>query len=198
MITSRRKRPLDRRITQLRDSKLIIIAVEGNRTEKQYFSIFRKTRSQIKILSSDDNRSAPEYVLDRLISYKKEYDLDDNDELWLMIDVDRWGDRKLSEIAMHANQRGFDMAVSNPCFEVWLYLHFSFISGNISNCGRVKQILKNKIGGYKSGNIPAKNSNPLSRMQWIAQNRWTASRTAKDGQTKPVRTYIEWSKIFWL
>ena len=161
MITSRKKRPLDRKITQLRDSKLIIHAVEGNQTEKQYFSIFRKTRIQIKILASADNRSAPEYVLERLISYKDDYQLDDNDELWLMIDVDRWGDKKLSEIARYANQRGYGMAVSNPCFEVWLYLHFSLISGNISNCGRVKQMLKNKIGGYKSGNIPAEKFEPF-------------------------------------
>ncbi len=35
--TSRRKRPLDRHIPHLRDTRLIIIVTEGQKTEKQYF-----------------------------------------------------------------------------------------------------------------------------------------------------------------
>jgi len=37
----RKKRPIEREVGVLRDARLIIIATEGEKTEKQYFSIFR-------------------------------------------------------------------------------------------------------------------------------------------------------------
>ena len=40
-----------------------------------------------------------------------------------MLDVDRWGDAKLSEIGRLCHQKGYALAVSNPCFELWLLLH---------------------------------------------------------------------------
>ncbi len=97
-LTGRKPRPLNREIAHLRDTKLIIIAAEGRKTEKQYFGIFKNHRVQVVVIPSDDNRSAPEYILARLNGYTEEYQIGKNDELWLMVDTDRWGAKKLSEI----------------------------------------------------------------------------------------------------
>ena len=152
-LTSRKKRPLNRNLPHLRDTKLIIIATEGKETEKQYFLMFKNLKLQVKIIPATDNRSSPEYVLNRLDNFKKEFNIDGNDELWLVVDVDRWGDAKLSQIAKLCVQKNYHLAISNPCFEVWLYLHFENITPEINNCQEVKRLIKNRLGSYNSSNL---------------------------------------------
>src|SRR5690242_8463724 len=118
-LTSRRKRPLDRTIAHLRDTRLIVIATEGKRTELQYFQSFKNTRVQIRIIPTEGGLSAPEYVLERLDEFRQQFSLDPSDQLWLMFDVDRWGAGKIRTICQLANQKGYRLAISNPCFEVW-------------------------------------------------------------------------------
>ena len=64
--TSRKKRPLDRNIPHLRDTKLIVIATEGQKTEKRYFDIFKTLKIQVRVIPAEDNLSAPEYVLEKM------------------------------------------------------------------------------------------------------------------------------------
>ncbi len=154
-LTSRKSRPLDRSAPYLGDTRLIIIATEGRETEKQYFAQFSSTRMQVKILpTGNDNCSSPEHVLARLKSFRQEFDLDGDDELWLMIDVDRWGDAKLSAIAREANCCGFSMAVSNPCFETWLLFHFADILESDPCCNDIETLLRTQLGGsYNKSNL---------------------------------------------
>ncbi len=156
-LTSRRSRPLDRTIPHLRDTRLIIIATEGERTEKQYFDIFarKSTRVQIKVLETEDGESAPKHVLRRLKQYRADYQLGKSDELWLVIDKDRWPDEQLSQIAAESNRSHFGLAVSRPCFEVWLYLHHSDppaeMYGMSSN--QVEDALRTLLSGYNPSNL---------------------------------------------
>jgi hypothetical protein len=41
----------------------------------------------------------------------------------MVIDVDRWGDKKLSFIARQCKQKEYFLAVSNPCSDLWFLLH---------------------------------------------------------------------------
>ena len=72
------------------------------------------------IPTSEDNKSSPKYVLERLKHFRQEYELAAGDELWLMIDVDRWQDKKLSSVTQEAYASDFKLAISHPCFETWL------------------------------------------------------------------------------
>lgn len=55
-----------------RDARLFVIATEGAATEKQYFEMFGSSRIKVKVLETgSDNQSAPQYVLDRLNSFKE-------------------------------------------------------------------------------------------------------------------------------
>jgi hypothetical protein len=87
-------------IPHLRDAHLIVIATEGGHTEEQYFDIFESKKVQIKVLPTEDGYSAPKHVLQRLANYKKEYQIGKDDQLWLMIDRDRWNESQLSEEAL--------------------------------------------------------------------------------------------------
>ena len=154
-LTSRRRRPLDRDQEPVRDARLVIIAAEGRDTERQYFAMFRSTRVQVKVLPADDsNLSAPEYVLARLRAFRDDYQLDAHDSLWLMIDVDRWGNDKLARVAREAKSVGFGLAVSNPCFEVWLLYHFTSDIPDTVRCDRIEAALRQATGsGYNKSNI---------------------------------------------
>lgn len=142
-----------------RDVKLYVIATEGQNTEKDYFGIFQTTRLHIAVLptGSDDpgseaaGQSDPKHVLERLREIKATYQLRDDDELWLMIDVDSWPKWVLVEVCREAKQQDHKLAVSNPCFELWLVLHFQDFDENDNNGQRLKQTL-HKLGGSNQKN----------------------------------------------
>ena len=61
----------------------------------------------------------------QLSDYKEQYALEADDELWLVIDKDRWTEAMLSRVATECAQDEYmHMALSNPCIELWLLLHF--------------------------------------------------------------------------
>jgi hypothetical protein len=118
----------------MRDYKLFVIACEGGKREPGYFDVFKHfTRKiQVDIIGEqetehhaiDKTRSAPKWVLDRVIDYIDEQGLIDEDELWFVIDTDRWPEEQLRKLHEHCNQYpNWHLALSNPCFEVWLYFH---------------------------------------------------------------------------
>lgn len=147
-LTSRKPRPLDRGVRHVRDTRLIIIAAEGRLTEKQYFSMFRSTRVQLRVLpTGDGGQSAPEHVLARLLDFRDEFQLAADDELWLMIDVDRWGDGKLARVTREAHAGGCGLAVSRPCFETWLLFHYQAQVPNLERCSDIEQALRDRAGG---------------------------------------------------
>ncbi len=118
-------RLIERR-TEVRDSTTIVIATEGRRTEKDYFNKFGSTQIKLEILETGkDGLSDPKYVLDRLVDRLKLDDIDiaAGDSCWIVIDVDDRTNEHLAQICERASEMGFGVAISNPCFEYWLYLH---------------------------------------------------------------------------
>ena len=180
MAKIKRTKLLDREHDR-RDAKLFIVATEGKETEKQYFGMFNSTRIKVEILATtEDGKSSPEYVLERLDIFKERYDLTEDDMLWLVSDVDRWGDKKLSSVCSQARQRGYNLAISNPCFEVWLTLHFEDINTEDRTCDNFKARLRTILGSYNGSNLNisaykpntkdavnrAKNLHPSSQQDW--------------------------------
>ena len=114
-----------------RDARLIVIASEGKDTERIYFKALAKEytnpRVHVHILErsvEEQNNSSPEHVLKQLNDYKSQYELEADDELWLVVDKDRWTEAMLSRVATECSQEvAMHMALSNPCFELWLLLH---------------------------------------------------------------------------
>ena len=114
-----------------RDARLIVIASEGKDTERIYFKALAKEytnpRVHVHILErskDEQNNSSPEHVLKQLNDYKGHYELEPDDELWLVVDRDRWTEAMLSRVATECAQDNFmHVALSNPCIELWLLLH---------------------------------------------------------------------------
>ncbi len=158
----RKKRPLDRSANVVRDASLIVIASEDKYAVRQYFEFFRSTKIQFKVLETDDGKSAPEHVLARLDEYMKEYDIGAGDEFWLVCDCDHWIKhghiKNLAKVIQLCRQKGIDVALSNPCFELWLLLHFEEFPPEAKlTCAEVEKRLRKAAGSYdktKVYNLP--------------------------------------------
>ena len=119
-----------------RDARLIVIASEDKDTERIYFKALAKEytnpRVHVHILErsvDEQNNSSPEHVLKQLNDYKSQYELEADDELWLVVDKDRWTEAMLSRVATECSQEvAMHMALSNPCFELWLLLHIEDVA----------------------------------------------------------------------
>lgn len=146
----RRRAPLTRR-PATEDPALFVIAVEGGKTEPAYFALFASPRIKGPIvLPPIDNKSAPPQVRDRLIEHCRATDglREGFDELWLVIDVDHYERHNhLETVAKGAQEHGYRLAVSRPCFEAWLLLH---VSDDIDDLTSSKSA-KKAMGAVRAG-----------------------------------------------
>lgn len=119
--------------------KFFVIAAEGQDTERIYFEalqVWLKNQPQhnaivkiefLKREENDKNNSAAGNVIKQLDAYKKFYAVDEQDELWLVLDRDRqnFKIKNLAEIVQLCKQKNYELAITNPCFEFWLLLHLA-------------------------------------------------------------------------
>ena len=149
-LIQRKPRPLARDAASLRDDRSFIVACDDTYAPKQYFEFFRITRVQVHVVPTEDGTSSAEHVLERLRSFEHEED----DELWMLLDTDHYATGShlgsfVSTIAT-AQQQGVNVALSKPCFELWLLLHHEEESavGSMSNCAEIEAALRQSVGQY--------------------------------------------------
>jgi len=139
-----------------------VIATEGSRTEEIYFEALKPPRSsqiQIKILPSSGGDNDPLKVLKRLKAYASKNALTPQDELWLVVDRDRRQEedlKKVSDWTAHSKNRG--LTVSNPCFELWLVLHFRDCTAHAP--AALQNILKSELEAYSKSEYDARALHP--------------------------------------
>jgi len=112
----------------IKAARLVVIAAEGRETENIYFEAMKSSlhasRVHVEVLHRDSDNSSPEEVFRQIQAFVKEYDIDDDDQLWVVVDRDKWTAKMLSDVATKcAQNKYFNFCVSNPCFELWLILH---------------------------------------------------------------------------
>ncbi len=134
------KNPLHEKDESTFEPKTIFIFCEGERTETNYFSYFetRDSRIQAEIYPRRKNeKHDPSALFDIALSYlgieKINEDIYDKcknpyqeeiDEVWFVIDTDRWEGHIPNLYNKCKKYDNWNIAHSNPCFEVWLYYHF--------------------------------------------------------------------------
>lgn len=113
--------------------RLIVIAAEGRDTENIYFEAVKlrlcASDVQIEVLHRGTDESSPENVYRQISDFMNEYNIEDDDELWIVVDKDKWKDKMLASIAQYCVQNdNLYFCVSNPCFELWLLLHLEDVT----------------------------------------------------------------------
>lgn len=118
-----------RRRNPRQEKPICVISTEGEITERIYFEKIKEIYREnyvIHILSSDGRgKSAPKHVIGRLENFikKKVPTRRKKDEFWAVIDDDLRGEKQLTEAYEKCQSKNFNLAVSNPCFELWLNVH---------------------------------------------------------------------------
>jgi hypothetical protein len=150
-LTNRKARPLARDTPDIRDDRLFIVACDDTYAPEQYFGFFKITRIQVHVVSTPkDGTSHAQYVLERLL----EFEYEEDDERWMLLDTDHCTQPNhfpnfISAIR-EARQRGINVALSKPCFELWLLLHHVEESNVVSlaNAGETESALRTTLGQY--------------------------------------------------
>lgn len=126
-------RPLKRKVATRRPRKTLVVFCEGERTEPEYLDALKRQPSVREVAAVDlrvetgRGGSVPRTLVgmaadarSRVIDVEAEID-----EFWCVFDVE-WPRNHpgLEEAIQQARANGIKLAVSNPCFELWLILHF--------------------------------------------------------------------------
>ncbi len=157
-------RPLRRDADTLRDTRLFIVACDDTYAPKQYFAFFQNTRVQVHIIQTVDGSSAAAHVLERLLSYSHEED----DERWLLLDTDHCIKNEhlasFTATLQQAKQKGIFVALSRPCFELWLLLHHideSHVCA-LRHARDTAEKLRDILGQYNKTNLKKEHFSPES------------------------------------
>lgn len=120
--------------------KLYILSYEGQKTEVTYFNDFRMSEffndtgiMEIIPLEREVNTGTDPLSVKRLLKKAKaNYPFKKTDEFWLIVDRDHWETiHKIdfNQLVIDCNkENNFFLAMSNPCFEIWLIMHLKDIS----------------------------------------------------------------------
>lgn len=106
---------------------------EGLRSEPEYLEALRRERAVRDVAAVDlrierqSGGSVPLTLLRMAVEARERADREQGeiDEIWCVFDVE-WPTNHpgLKEALELARRHGIEVAVSNPCFELWLVLHF--------------------------------------------------------------------------
>jgi hypothetical protein len=123
---------LRRRVGRLKPKRTFLVFCEGEKTEPQYLRAV-KLHPNVRQVAAVDLRvesgqggSVPLTLVERAVAAQRRAGLEEEeiDEFWCVFDVE-WprNHPHLPEAIDMAQANGIGLAVSNPCFELWLILH---------------------------------------------------------------------------
>lgn len=128
---------------------------EGKNTEPQYIKGFKRwCRNPLVDVEIAPDHGVPRTLVERARDLAKEAkerarrEQDDNlsyDEVWCVFDRDEHP--HVDDACQMARDNDIEIALSNPCFELWLLLHFRESPG-LQNRWDVVRMLKKFVPGY--------------------------------------------------
>lgn len=132
------KNRLFTRVESEKNAQKIYIFCEGKDREYNYFRYFVGMDSRLNLivheLSGNENNSPNglyQLAIDSLLISEENpdpmYDYRTHDQVWIVVDTDKdkmdSRRQQLLDTRKNCAARTWNVAESNPCFEVWLYFH---------------------------------------------------------------------------
>ena len=119
----------------------ILLFVEGDKTEYNYFLPLKGeaiARGSLAIKLKSANGGSAKHIILSAKTFA-EYGEREYDEIWVVLDADYCEGKTLPELKGLAKvkRKSMDLIFSNPCFEVWVLLHFQRSSRPYDNCSGV-------------------------------------------------------------
>ncbi len=199
----RKKRPLARDAASLRDDRQFFVACDDTYAPEQYFGFFRLSRVHIQVVPSVGGRCAAGDVLKRLLEYSRQFGPEEDDELWMLLDTDHYTKashvRSFVATIKRAQKKNINIALSKPCFELWLLLHHEneSVVGSLSNASDVARALRAKLGQYDKTKLKQKDY-PLNTVPDAVKRAEKLDESVTGGdipQENTSRVYLLWKAI---
>jgi hypothetical protein len=171
MSKGRHKRPISKKTTLLLEQlrrktgvrsaeKRFLIVCEDNKSAPSYLNALLRhlklSGSDVVVVGSSGN-TQPIQVVARAIDLRREAQRPSSgtlpfDEVWCVIDGD-YGER-IANARHSAVANDIRLAISTPCFEYWILLHFEESSAPAANCDDVVDTLKSRhLRDYAKGSF---------------------------------------------
>jgi hypothetical protein len=146
----RREAASGRRPPRRRTRPLILVVCASMRTESDYLRRLRDDSGNpaVDIVLRNYGRSpkqAIEYARKLMAGDSRSFD-----EVWCVVDVDEFD---IVDAATAAKRAKVSLAVSNPCFEVWLLLHHADCTSHCDDYEDVAARLKKHVGEYDKSRL---------------------------------------------
>ncbi|MBH8567124.1 RloB domain-containing protein [Nostoc sp. CENA67] len=151
-------RPLNRRQPSRNIAQKILIACEGSKTEPIYFkSIRNDLRSPtLKIIVLENQgRTDPRSIIERLIEERSQLrenqQWNSKDTAWAVFDGDEHIEKSFENwqsAINRAKSQKIQLAITNPCFELWYLIHFQDHFAEITR-DRLRNLLERHIPNYE-------------------------------------------------
>jgi len=133
----------------------ILIVCEGTRTEPLYFQGLRHLQRSLVKLEVPSGGGTPKTLVERAAELKKAAERnakrsrDPNqlyDEVWCVFDIDEHP--FVAEARRQASDNKIRLAISNPCFELWILLHFQDQSAHLER-SHAQHLCRGHLPGYE-------------------------------------------------
>ncbi|MFD6754794.1 RloB family protein [Micromonospora gifhornensis] len=114
----------------------MLIATNGESTERAYFNGIKHeawVRPRVVVVAE---RGSP---VDLVRAASRRRQSDDYDEAWAVCDVDEFATEPATREALAVDVK---ITWSNPCFEVWLLLHYRGHVGFVENAKKARDLLR--------------------------------------------------------
>ncbi len=130
-------------------AKVIVIVCEGKQTEPNYFRAlkqkFRLSNLNVQVFPG---KGAPINVVNCAIEEKKKLD-EPTDEVWCVLDTENPINNPTLSVAIEkAKKARINLAISNPSFEYWYFIHFECSNRQFANGQEMKKTIKVYIPDY--------------------------------------------------
>ncbi|MEC3995912.1 RloB family protein [Actinacidiphila sp. DG2A-62] len=129
----------------------MLVVCGGRETERQYLQGLRDhVRNPAVSVIVKPKVGSPA----QLVAYAgklRAQNRDGYDEVWCVFDVDEFTD--IADAAVAARRLGIEVAVSNPCFELWLLLHFADHTAFVGAYKKLLPLLEKHVPGYDKSRL---------------------------------------------
>jgi hypothetical protein len=141
-----RREAIPRRRPPSRDSRrTILIYCGAARTEPDYFNGLKSSLRTPAVTVKVRQEGVDPVRLVRIAAGYRDRRPGVFDQVWCVVDVDQFD---LPSAIAEARRLGIRLAVSNPCFELWLLLHHADCRGHCSGYPDVAARLSRHVPGY--------------------------------------------------
>lgn len=112
--------------------KIVRVLTEGKVTEPSYINMWARKYLDVRIDINLKDTGVPLTLVRLARKYQKQNKNKRNpdyDEIWCIFDVDEHPD--MEQAIQEARDSDINVAISNPCFELWLVLHYQDQTRNV-------------------------------------------------------------------